>query len=132
MTTRREAIAGLAAAGFLAACRPAPAITPAAPAAQAGDRLLVRHTDGLGLFDVGTRKWLAEPRSAIATGLALASLDGGTVSIRDTRTGQVNAAGRLDGAWVPRAARDTQVALVQGKLEPRASTTLLIMRAGKQ
>lgn len=130
MTTRREVIAGLAgyaaAAGLLAACRPQPV------AAQPGDRLLVRHADGLGLFDGGTGKWLAEPKSATASGPALATFTNGTLSIRDTQTGAVSSEATLSGTWVPRATRGTQVALVGGKLEPRAKTTLLVMRDGKE
>jgi len=126
MTTRREVIAGLAAAGLLAACRTQSA------GAQAGDRLLVRHADGLGLFDGGTGKWLAEPESATASGPALAALKNGTLSIRDTETGLIRTEGRLPGAWTPRATRGDQVALVQGSLDPRSSTTLLVMRAGSE
>lgn len=130
MTTRRELIAGLAgisAAGVLAACR---STVPARE--QVADRLLVRHPDGLGLFDVGTREWLAQPASATASGLALASLDHGTLSIRDTQTGRISSQTELSGTWVPRATHGTQVALVEGKLEPRTSTKLLIMRGGRE
>jgi hypothetical protein len=132
MTTRREVITGIAvggmtaAAGLLAACRPQ---TPTS-AQVAGDRLLVRHADGLGLFDTGTGKWLAPPETATATGAALASLENGRLLIRDTQTGQVNSQGKLAGTWVPRATRGGQVALVEGGLGPRSKTTLLVMRAG--
>jgi hypothetical protein len=126
MTTRREVLAGLAAAGVLAGCR-SPAVGP-----RAGDRLLVRHADGLGLFDGGTGKWLAEPESATVSGPALAALKNGTLSIRDTETGLVRAEGILPGAWVPRATHGDQVALVQGTLDPRATTTLLVTRGGSE
>jgi hypothetical protein len=128
MTTRRELLAtvGLtAAAGMLGACQPQ-------RSAQAGDRLLVRHADGLGLFDGGTGKWLAEPKSATATGLALASVEAGRLVIRDAQTGQVSSEGGLPGTWVPRATRGSQVALVQGSLAPRARTTVLVMSAGSE
>lgn len=127
MTTRRELIAGLAAAGVLAACRPAITSTQ-----EPTDRLLVRHPDGLGLFDVGTRQWLAAPASATASGLALASLDNGTLSIRDTQTGRISSQTELAGTWSPLATHGTQVALVEGKLEPRNTTKLLIMRGGQE
>src|SRR5438445_11043928 len=126
MTTRRAMLIGAAGAGWLAACRS----QPAQP--RPGDRLLVRHNDGLGLFEVGTRQWLAQPATATATGLVLASLSNGELSIRDTQTGRISSEGALPGTWVPRAVHGTQVALIEGKLAPRASTKLLVMRGGKE
>jgi hypothetical protein len=62
----------------------------------------------------------------------LAALKNGMLSIRDTETGLIRTEGRLPGAWTPRATRGDQVALVQGSLDPRSSTTLLVMRAGSE
>ncbi len=139
MTSRREVLSAAAlmsAAGLLAACERLPEARPE----QAGDRLLIAHRDGLGIFDGGTRKWLAEPKAGTATDARLFSLDSGRLRVHDTATAQLSAESSLDGQWTPRAASHHQVALLAGshaaadiyRPEPRVKTSLLVMRDGKE
>jgi hypothetical protein len=121
--------------GLLAACK-----EPSAQSAQGGDRLLLAHRDGLGIFAAGTKKWLAEPKMAAAGGETLACLEGETLVVRDSATARVSGTSRLQGQWTPRIASHDQVALVAGnhgaadiyRPEPRVSTSLLVMRDGKE
>jgi hypothetical protein len=121
--------------GLLAACK-----EPSAQPVQAGDRLLVAHRDGLGIFDAGTKKWLAEPKMAAADGVRLVSHEGETLLVRDSATARVSGTSTLRGQWTPRAASHDQVALVAGshgaadiyRPEPRVRTELLVMRDGKE
>ncbi len=123
-------------AGLLAACEKPAAVPPG----NAGDRLLVAHRDGLGIFDSGTQKWLAEPKAATASGARLFSLEGETLFVREAATAKVSDQSPLPGLWTPRAADHNQVALVAGshgaadiyRPEPRVSTSLLVMRDGKE
>jgi hypothetical protein len=138
MTTRREVLSAAALAslgGLLTACQ-----EPAAQPAQGGDRLLVAHRDGLGIFDSGTKKWLAEPKAAAAGENRLARLEGETLVVHDSATARVSGMSKLHGQWTPRATSQDQVALVAGshgtadiyRPEPRVSTSLLVMRDGKE
>lgn len=137
MTTRREVLsaAGLTAmAGLLGACK------PEHEAAKAGDRLLVRHEGGLGIFDGGTGKWLAPPTTGTVHGARLASVEGSRLLIRDAGTATVSSECALQGTWTPRATDGDQVVLVAGahaagdiyRPEPRTQTSLLVMRDGKE
>jgi hypothetical protein len=122
-------------AGLLAACD-----EPPVQSAQAGDRLLVAHRDGLGIFDAGTKKWLAEPKTATASGARLFTLDGETLLVRESDTARVSEQSPLSGKWTPRTASHDQVALLSGshaaadiyRPEPRVSTSLLVMRDGRE
>ncbi|GIH10502.1 hypothetical protein Rhe02_85690 [Rhizocola hellebori] len=121
--------------GLLAACQ-----EPPAQSVQGGDRLLVSHRDGLGIFSAGTKKWLAEPKTAATGGANLACVEDGSLVVRDCATARVSTKATLPGLWTPRAASHDQVALLAGshaaadiyRPEPRVSTSLLVMRDGKE
>lgn len=139
MTTRREVLSAAAlisAAGLLGACERPGTSRPE----QTGDRLLMAHRDGLGIFDAGMRRWLAEPTPGAASDSRLFSLAGGRLTVRDTATAQLSAESAVSGSWTPRAAGHHQVALLAGehpatgiyRPQPRVTTSLLVMRDGEE
>lgn len=121
--------------GLLGACKP-----EEQEAAKAGDRLLVRHENGLGIYAADTGKWLAAPAAGAINGTGLASVDGGKLLLRDAGTAVISSECALQGTWTPRATHGEQVALVSGahaatdvyRPVPRTQTSLLVMRSGKE